>query len=244
MKTQPELSNFSTRPDDVLNDEICEIVIAKLIENLSKSLSFEFSQGSKKDNFFCMPKLDHLDLSQKSILARDLTELLYNQRNLRDSADLRASLESIKNFQEMENKQKDLIQIFSEGNEVYLSKREARDLVKLIFLECNNSESWKFRADLNEIQDQYVFMSRKLKKAMQDEQRVNESLQEEIQINDHLQAEVQVWEEKVEIIGKQIEDIVIEQFILDEKSRQLQLEIQDAKAMLSSIGITNFENLL
>ena len=243
MKVQPELSNFSTRPDDVLTDEICDMVIGKLIENLSKSLSFEFSQGSQKDFFFCMPKLDHLDLSQKSILARDLTELLYNQRNLKDSMDLRSSLESIKNFQEIENNEKDLVQMLCEGNEVYLSKKAAQDLVKLIFLECNNSESWKFRAELNEIQDQYVFISRKLKKALLEEERANESLQQEVQINDHLQAQVQVWKEKVEMVGKQIEDIVIEQFVLDEKTRQLQLEIQDARAMLSSIGLTNFDNL-
>lgn len=240
MKIQQELSNFSTRPDDILTDEICEMILGKLIENLSKSLSFEFSKDQGKENFFCMPKLEHLDLIQKSSLARDLTELLHNQHNLRDSINLRTSLESIKNFEEIENGKKDLITVLAEGKEVQLSKKEARDLVKLILLECNQSESWKFKAELNEIQDQYVFVSQKLKKIVQEEERVREDLKGEVQEKENLESDIQVWKEKVDVVGKQIEDVIIEQFVLDEKTRQLQLEIEEAKNILLSIGITNF----
>ena len=235
MKVLPEQTNYSTRPDDGINEEIFDLVLGKLIENLSKSISLEFGRGTDEKLFF-MPKLTHLDLTQKTDLARDLSELLFNRRNMRDSLDLRSSLESIKNFQELE-KQQDLIQKIQKGEELQITKREAETLIKLIFLQCNDSESWVFKADLCEIQDQYIHISRQLKKSLSDLHKVKTDLVEVQEASKCLDTQHSFLHSKGKILEKQIEDYLIEEFIIDEQTSQLTQELLEAETMLKALKI-------
>jgi hypothetical protein len=237
MKSIPESTNFSTRPDDPFSEEIFDALLGKLIENLSKSISLEFSNGNQDEFLFYMPKLTHLDLTQKTEMARDLSQLLFNTRTNRNSMDLRSSLESIKNFQDIENSQEDLLQKLFEKSEIQLTKNDAQNLVRLIFLQCNDSESWVFKADLNEIQDQYVFISKELKKISNKMKKVREKMQEEIDTQDVLQKEFELLQGQGKMMEKQIEEYLIEEFIIDEQTQQLKLEIEEAKNIMKDLGI-------
>ena len=202
---------------------------------MSKSISLEFGRGTE-ENLFFMPKLTHLDLTQKTDLARDLSELLFNCRNKQDSLDLRSSLESIKNFQELVSEQ-DLIQKIQNGEELQITKQDSETLIKLIFLQCNDSESWVFKADLFEIQDQYIHISRELKKSLSVLQKAKTDLKDSQEASRSLDTQHSFLHHKGKVLEKQIEDYLIEEFIIDEQTSQLSQELIEAETMLKALKV-------
>lgn len=235
MNEKPELTNLSTRTNNRNSEDFCDFGLCKVIENLSKSINTEFNKGLY-DNLFIMPELDNLSILEKSQLARDLSELLHNYRTMRESLNFRESLESLRNFKDLKNQNEDILEEIFKGKEVLIDKNHSEEIMKLLFLTCNESESWKYREDLTNAQDSYIFLSQQVKKLVK-----NKILKKE-QINDIriqkeiLGKEIDMFRDKEVALEKNLEDVMIDQFILEEQTNQLIMELNEAKSMLQEVS--------
>ena len=133
---------FSTRADERLSEDAFDIYLIRIIESLSNAINFEFTKGKNSEEVFTMPAISGLDNLQKAQLARDLSELLHNLRNFRESINFRDSVESIRNFKVINIlKSRDIIESLMNSNEMYLSKTESEEILNLIFIHCSESKS-------------------------------------------------------------------------------------------------------
>ena len=151
-KKNSEFTERSTRTDERFTEDALDVLLVKIIENLSKAINFEFNKGSDTAELFSMPVLDNLDYLEKSQLARDLSELLFNCRHFRDSINFRDSIESLRHFKGvLACEDRDLVEKLKLCKDIHLDTREAGDLLRLIFESYTESKSWQSQEEMNKL---------------------------------------------------------------------------------------------
>lgn len=231
-----EFSDFSTRADDRLSEDPIEGLMVKLIENISKSVDFEFSIKGNLNGLFSMPDLDRLNLLQKAQLARDLSELLYNIRNRKDSINIRESLGSLRNFKEVSQEtHRDLITILKNSDATFLTKMETEEILNLIFSQCAESSSWVNQEELIQVQDEYIGVSKVFNAEVKKRKKKFQVLENQVLDCEKTEMQIGLLRTQEAFLEKQLEDIMIDQFIIEEQCKQLGFELNESEELLREL---------
>jgi hypothetical protein len=134
----------------------------------------------------------------------------------------------------------DLISELKDFKETQLCKTEAKELIKLILTTCNESESWKTGDELKLVQDIYISTAKQARKTVQRKIKLQEELHEKITRKEDISREIEFAKEKEKMMEKQLEEIMIDQFIIEEQTSELLLELEEVKGLLSQIDFNSF----
>ena len=214
-------------------DSTLEILLENTIQTLSTSINKEFNKSSGSDEaLFFLPDMLGFDFLAKVQLARDLSELLFNCKNKRDTILPSQSIESLRNYRpsSLNLTNKDLLSaILNQDQEgVYINANDAEEILKIISDFTNVSETNRHRKPLAANQKEFIMISQRLSKMKKSMRNKQDEIDFLGMSNAKLGDTMKLLQKQEEYLDKMLEDAVYEAYLAEERKGILAKELEEA----------------
>ncbi|CAG9322431.1 unnamed protein product [Blepharisma stoltei] len=217
--------------------------IDKLIKTISDYINEDFNTkaGTKDEPLFCLPDFSR-SILEKSQLARDLTDLLIQCRNNRDSAIPRESFYSAqekrvsKNVSQSRSWKELLSALFDPQAEgIYLSSSEIAVLLSTILHYCATSGTQDIKDVLYRKQIEYINTAQKISKVKTLLRKGEDEREFLFESNAKLAETIKTLKKQEALLERQVEDSMVENYSNEEHFNQLSQELKEAKDTLKEL---------
>ena len=208
------------------------------ISTLSATINEEFNKeaGTKGESLFCLPEetCDY-SLLEKAQMARDLADLLYQCKTNQDT---RSSLQSIRSFRSSISRSwSELVPaLFGERPEgLFLGPSEVQEVISLILNFAASSDTHLAKSELLSSQAKYIQLSRKLSKLLETQRKRQDELEQLSNANKKLNDSLGLLKKQEQVLEKQLEDAMVENYVNSEKHASLKVQLQEARETLRNL---------